>query len=153
MPRALRHLAALGPALAAAFAPAGDPARGEEAAGGPPPESIVAYTIADGRAIPRSLTGAPGDPARGAQLFGPEAEGGAGCADCHRAARIRAGGTAPGALRLWIVAPAAIDPETEMPAYYAAGQRDGAADPLYNGPRLTARDVEDLVAYLAGGAP
>ena len=39
--------------------------------------------------------------------------------------------------------------ETAMPAFYAAGQRDGADDPLYGGPALTAMEVEDLVAYLA----
>ena len=54
-----------------------------------------------------------------------------------------------GAIRLWIAAPVAIDPETAMPAYYAAGQRDGAEDPLYGGPVLTAAEIEDLVAYLA----
>ena len=43
----------------------------------------------------------------------------------------------------------AIDPETAMSAYYAAGQRDGAEDPLYGGPALTAAEIEDLVAYLA----
>jgi hypothetical protein len=37
-----------------------------------------------------------------------------------------------------------------MPAYYAAGQRSGAEDPLYGGPALTAAEVEDLVAYLSG---
>jgi sulfur-oxidizing protein SoxX len=54
-----------------------------------------------------------------------------------------------GAIRLWVVAPAAIDPETAMPAYYAAGQRDEAEDPLYGGPALTAAEIEDLVAFLA----
>ena len=54
-----------------------------------------------------------------------------------------------GAIRLWIVAPVAIDPETAMPAFYAAGQRDEADDPLYGGPALTAAEIEDLVAYLA----
>jgi hypothetical protein len=37
-----------------------------------------------------------------------------------------------------------------MPAFYAAGQRLGADDPLYGGPALTAAEIEDLVAYLAG---
>jgi hypothetical protein len=35
-----------------------------------------------------------------------------------------------------------------MPAYYAAGQRQGPDDPLYGGPALTAAEVEDLIAYL-----
>ena len=126
-------------------------------------EPVVAYTITnigtDASEIPASLTGAPGDAARGRALYGSEAR--AGCPACHGVPGA-AGETASapdlagvgarlsgGAIRLWIAAPVAIDPETAMPAYYAAGQRDGAEDPLYGGPALTAAEIEDLVAYLA----
>ena len=123
-------------------------------------EPVVAYAItnigANGSEIGASLTGAPGDAARGRALYGGEAR--AGCAACHGAPGEAApapdlagvgGRLSAGAIRLWIVAPVAIDPETAMPAYYAAGQRDGAEDPLYGGPALTAAEIEDLVAYLA----
>ena len=122
-------------------------------------EPVVAYTIVDGRAIPESLTGKPGDPERGRALYASEPR--AGCPDCHgMPGAADAAGPAPdlsgvggrlseGEIRLWIVAPAAIDPDTGMPAFYAAGQRTGADDPLYGGPALTAAEVEDLVAYLA----
>ena len=126
-------------------------------------EPVVAYTITnigtDASEISASLTGAPGDAARGRALYGGEAR--AGCPACHGAPGA-AGETAPApdlagvggrlsaaAIRLWIVAPAAIDPATAMPAYYAAGQRGEADDPLYGGPALTAAEIEDLVAYLA----
>jgi sulfur-oxidizing protein SoxX len=122
-------------------------------------EPVAAYTITDASEITASLTGAPGDAVRGRALYGGEAR--AGCPACHGAPGA-AGETASaadlagvgarlsaGAIRLWIVAPVAIDPQTAMPPFYAAGQRDGAEDPLYGGPALTAAEIEDLVAYLA----
>ena len=129
---------------------------------------MVAYTITNGAGITDSLTGAPGDAARGQVLYAGEAR--AGCAACHGVpgalGALEALGvlgeaaTAPdlssvggrlsaGAIRLWIVAPVVLAPETAMPAYYAAGQRYGVDDPLYGGPALTAAEIEDLVAYLA----
>jgi sulfur-oxidizing protein SoxX len=122
-------------------------------------EPVVAYTIVDARAIPESLTGAAGDPARGRALYAKEPR--AGCAACHGMpggpgeapgpdlAGV-GGRLSPGEIRLWLVAPGVVDPETTMPAFYAAGQRTGADDPLYGGPALTAAEIEDLVAYLAG---
>ena len=122
-------------------------------------EPVVAYTITNGAEITDSLTGAPGDIERGRALYAGEAR--AGCPACHGVPGV-AGETAAapdlsgiggrlgaGAIRLWIVAPAVILPETTMPPFYAAGQRTGADDPLYGGPALTAEEVEDLVAYLA----
>ena len=122
-------------------------------------EPVVAYTITNGSEITASLTGAPGDAARGRALYGGEAR--AGCPACHGVpGAVDETTSAPdlagvggrlsvGAIRLWIVAPVAIAEDTAMPAYYAAGQRDGAEDPLYGGPALTAAEIEDLVAYLA----
>lgn len=122
-------------------------------------EPIVAYTITDAAEIRESLTGAPGDPARGRDLYVSEPR--AGCPACHGIPGSPGGapqgpdlagiGTrlGPGAIRLWIVAPEVPKPDTAMPAFYAAGQRRGADDPLYGGPALTAGEIEDLVAYLA----
>ncbi len=121
-------------------------------------EPVVAYTITNGSEITRSLTGAPGDAARGAKLYAGQAR--AGCPVCHGVPGTAGAAAAPdldgiggrlsaGAIRLWIVAPAALDPATAMPAFYAAGQRGEAEDPLYGGPALTAAEIEDLVAYLA----
>lgn len=166
---------AAGPGLGpAGVAP---PAARAEGAG----DAIASYTVLNGREIPESLTGAPGDPERGRALFLDTAL--TGCTACHAAQAASGvpvggygtGGAAPrspegrdplpldgvaarltpGELRLWIVDPGALDPATAMPAYYLPGQRKGIDDPLYNGPRLTAPQVEDLVAWLAtlGTAP
>jgi len=142
-----------------ALASAGAAISGFAWAAGP----VDAYTITNGREITGRLTGASGalgDAARGRALYAGEER--AGCAVCHGvpgAANDNAtasdltgvgGRLSPGAIRLWIVAPAAFDPETAMPAFYAAGQRKGSTDPLYGGPALTSGEIEDLVAYLAG---
>jgi len=125
---------------------------------------VVAYTIVDGRVIPQRLTGAPGDAARGRAVYAGALR--AGCPDCHGIPGGPAGERqamktdgpdlagigarlSPGEIRLWIVAPAVLREATKMPAYYAAGQRREADDPLYGGPELTAAEIEDLVAYLA----
>ena len=138
-------------------------------------EPVVAYTITNGSEIADSLTGAPGDAARGRALYETGAR--AGCPACHGVPGAtkktvsapelsgphlsgpdlsKVGGRLnAGAIRLWIVAPVAIadDPDTAenpvMPAFYAPAQRDDADDPLYGGPALTAVEIEDLVAYLA----
>lgn len=122
----------------------------------------VRYTIVNGTEIPASLTGEPGDPDQGRRLyFDIQATG---CSGCHGSpggpgAQAAGDSSAPslagigarlseGAIRLWVVAPEALIPGTTMPAYYAAGQRTDPNDPLFGLPRLSARDVEHLVAYL-----
>jgi len=126
-------------------------------------EPVAAYTITDGSEIADSLTGAPGDAARGRALYAQEPR--ACCPDCHcipgqpagESPAMRTEGPdlagvgirlSAGAMRLWIIAPSALEEETEMPFFYGAGQRLGAGDPLYGGPARTAAEVEDLVAYL-----
>jgi len=116
---------------------------GAEAAAGA--DGVVAYTVRDAAEIPESLTGSPGDAAAGEALFAGEA----GCTACHEAQPPGAG-LGQGEIRLWIVAPMIIAPETEMPAFYLAGQRRGPEDPRFGGPQLNAREIEDIVAYLAG---
>lgn len=120
------------------------------------------YTVQDGRAIPEPLTGSPGDPVRGRRLYHNFSR--TGCSRCHGTAeaprRPDAERTAPpldrvadrltpARIRLWIVAPETIRPATTMPAFHKPGQRTDVEDPLYGGPRLTAAEVEDLVAYLS----
>ncbi len=121
----------------------------------------VAYTIVDGMGIPVSLTGASGNTEEGRVLYFDMAA--TGCSGCHGSpsgpGAQAAGEAAPslsgvgtrlseGAIRLWIVAPRVLAPETTMPGYYAAGQRTEPTDPRFGMPRLTAREIEHLVAYL-----
>lgn len=130
----------------------------------PRAEAVVAYRVVDGREIPDSLTGQPGDADAGRGLYFDLER--AGCSGCHGSpggpgAQATVGAVpAPdlagvgarlstGQIRLWIVAPRALNADSVMPAYYLAGQRQGAHDPLFGGPRLTAPEVENLVAYLA----
>lgn len=126
-------------------------------------DRVVAYQIVNGAEIPQSLTGQPGDPEVGRKLyFDRQATG---CSGCHGspggpgAVASEGRRSAPeldriwarmteGAVRLWLVAPQVVATGTEMPAYYAAGYYTDPEDPRYGEPRLSATEVEDLVAYL-----
>jgi sulfur-oxidizing protein SoxX len=92
-------------------------------------DKLVTYSIVkDG--IPQSLTGKPGDPAKGRKLFATPAKGN--CLSCHQApipeelfhgkigpeldevgARLTAA-----EMRLRIVDPKVVNPDTMMPSYY-----------------------------------
>lgn len=123
------------------------------------------YTVTDGREIAEPLGGRTGDAARGAELYTRAPL--PGCLSCHgnptRATEAdeQAPADAPdlaqvgarlsaGEIRLWIVAPEAIDPYSPMPGFYLAGQRPDPDAPVINGPALTAQEIEDLVAFLVG---
>ena len=122
-------------------------------------DGLVLYQVADD-AIPRSLTGAPGDPARGRAIVADRRVGL--CLLCHAGPfpeeRFQ-GDLAPdlggvgdrlseGQLRLRIVDSRRLDPATIMPAYYRVDglQRVGAA--WQGRPILSAAEVEDVVAFL-----
>ncbi len=126
-------------------------------------ERVVSYTIVNAREIPESLTGSDGNPELGRRLYFDRAQ--TGCSGCHGspsgpgAQPNSSGPAAPplsgiasrrteGRLRLWLVAPEVIRPGTEMPAYYTVGQRSDPEDPRYGEPRLSAAEIEDLLAYL-----
>jgi len=121
--------------------------------------NLVPYRVVDG-GIPAPLTAVPGDPVVGEKIVVNRKLGN--CLSCH-SMPIKApdqgnvgpslagvAATTPVAqLRLRIVNPKLIDPQTIMPAYYrVAGLHDVA--PAFAGkPILTAQQVEDVVAYLA----
>ena len=122
-------------------------------------DGLLAFEVVDD-AIPRSLTGAPGDPARGRALVVDRRVGL--CLLCHAgpfAEERFQGDLAPdlggvgdrlseGQLRLRIVDSRRLDPATIMPAYYRVDglQRVGAA--WQGRPILSAAEVEDVVAFL-----
>ncbi len=110
-------------------------------------------------AIPTSLTGAKGDPARGRAIvanrqvglcllchsgpFPEERFQGDLAPDLRSAARL-----AEGQIRQRIVDPSRVNPDTIMPAYFRAEGLTRVA-PAYRGkPLLTAEQIEDIVAYL-----
>ena len=109
--------------------------------------------------IPASLTGAKGDPARGRAIVANRQVGL--CLLCHTGPfpeeRFQ-GNLAPdlreaarlteAEIRLRLVDPARVNPQTIMPAYYRADGLTRVA-PAYRGkPVLTAEQIEDVVAYL-----
>lgn len=126
-------------------------------------QNVVAYEIVDGKEIPDSLTGQPGNAEAGRKLYFDRQL--TRCSGCHGspdgpgAKPDPDAGGAPslsgvaerlseGAIRMWLVAPQVIRPGTRMPGYYSVGQRDDPADPRYGETLLTAAEIEDLVAYL-----
>jgi len=130
------------------------------AAGPARPSAAGGYAIV-GDAAPASLTGAPGDAASGRKLVLNRHVGL--CLLCHSGPfpEERFQGTiAPdlegvgarlseGQIRLRIVDPGRINPETIMPAYFRTeGLRRVA--PAFRGKTvLTAEQIEDIVAFLA----
>lgn len=121
---------------------------------------LVAYRMVDG-AIPEPLTDRPGDPAHGrAVALDPERGN---CVICHPAPIPEAefqgdvgpdlagvgGRYGPGELRLRVVDPKALNPETIMPAYYRVDGLYRVLERYRGEPVLTAQEVEDVVAWLA----
>ncbi len=122
------------------------------------PVALVPFQVVE-QAIPRPLTDAPGDAARGQRLVLDRAKGN--CVTCHELplnADFQGNlgpplaGVAdryePGELRLRIVDSKRINPESNMPSYYRldglnAVRRDWAGKPI-----LTSQEVEDVLAYL-----
>lgn len=134
----MRRLAVIVALLAAAAAAAGD-------------RDPVAYVVVDGAAIPEPLTETPGDPARGAEIAADPARGG--CLGCH-AGPTRLDGVGARLptprLRLMMVNYGLVDGDVDKPAFYdmpETGDADDAA-PLPE-TRLTAGEIEDVVAWLA----
>ena len=117
------------------------------------------YTVV-GDAIPASLTGMPGDPARGREIVTNRQVGL--CLLCHSGPfpEQRFQGTlAPdlggagrrsteGQLRLRIVDASRINPDTIMPPYYRTDGLTRVAPAFQGKPILTAEQIEDVVAYL-----
>lgn len=112
-----------------------------------------------GDAIPKSLTGMPGDPARGRAIVVKRE---ATCLLCHSGPfpeqRFQ-GDLSPdltgvglrwseGELRLRLVDAMRLNPATIMPSYYRVDHLTRVARNLRGKPVLTAEEVEDVVAFL-----
>jgi sulfur-oxidizing protein SoxX len=108
-----------------------------------------------------SLTGTPGDAARGRAIVANRTVGL--CLLCHSApipeerfqgnlapSLAGAGSRAtPGQLRLRLVDPARLNPDTIMPPYYRVDGLTRVAKTFQGKTILTAEQIEDVVAYLA----
>ncbi len=114
-----------------------------------------------GDAIPAPLADAVGDPARGRRIVLDRQVGT--CLLCHSGPvpEERFQGTigpdltgvgsrlSPAQIRLRIADPRRLAPETIMPAYHVTAGRNRVAGPWRDRPILDARQVEDVVAFLA----
>jgi sulfur-oxidizing protein SoxX len=109
--------------------------------------------------MPRSLTGAPGDAARGRAIVANRQVGL--CLLCHSgpfpeerfqgnlAPDLRsAGRLTEGQIRLRIVDSARVNPETIMPAFHRTDGLVSVASAFAGKPVLSAQQVEDVVAWL-----
>ena len=124
------------------------------------PTPLVPYEIV-GDAIPTSLTGAPGDPARGRAIVGDRRVGL--CLLCHTgpfpeprlqgtlAPDLRGAGSrfSAGQLRLRLVDATRLNPDTIMPPYYRIEGLARVAPSYAGKPILDAAQIEDVVAFLA----
>ena len=111
--------------------------------------------------IPQSLTGQPGDPARGRAIVANRTVGL--CLLCHSgpipeerfqgnlAPSLAGAGSrsTPGQLRLRLVDAARLNPDTIMPPYYRVDGLTRVAKNFQGKTILTAQQIEDVVAYLA----
>jgi sulfur-oxidizing protein SoxX len=117
--------------------------------------------VVEGDAIPRPLTGQPGDPARGQALMADRQR--SLCSLCHPgpfAPPHQQGSLAPdlrgigarlneGQLRLRVVDMKRLVPDSIMPSYTRTEGFERVATAWRDKPVLTAAEIEDVIAYLA----
>jgi sulfur-oxidizing protein SoxX len=122
-------------------------------------QELRTYTVT-GDAIPQSLTGMPGDAARGRALVLDRTST---CILCHNgpfpevkfqsdlAPDLAGAGSrwSEGQLRLRLVDASRLNPVTIMPSYYRVDGLDRVGSAWRGKPVLSAEQIEDIVAYLA----
>jgi L-cysteine S-thiosulfotransferase len=115
----------------------------------------------DGGALEASLTGQPSSPERGQQIV--ENRQLSACLLCHSGPFPEPhlqGNVGPpldgvgsrltaGEIRLRLVDPAKLNPDTVMPSYSAVGGLTRVGRPWQGKPVLTGQQIEDVVAFLA----
>ena len=123
-------------------------------------ETLRPFTVV-GDAIPASLTGTRGDPARGRAIVLDHRHGA--CLLCHSgpfpeekfqgtlAPDLNGAGSrwSEGQLRLRVVDATRLNPDTIMPAYYRVAGLVRVGSAWRGKPILTAEQIEDVVAFLS----
>ena len=126
----------------------------------PAQEALRPFAVV-GDAIPASLSGGKGDAARGRAIVANRHVGL--CLLCHSgpipeerfqgtiAPDLKGAGSrwSEGQLRLRIVDPGRLNADTIMPAYYRVDGLNRMTPTFRGKPVLTAKQIEDVVAYLA----
>jgi sulfur-oxidizing protein SoxX len=122
-------------------------------------QALASYAVV-GDGIPESLTGTPGDAARGRALVLERAST---CILCHSgpfpetkfqgdlAPSLAGAGSrsTTSQLRLRLVDASRLNPATIMPSYYRIDGLDRVSSNWRDKPILSAEQIEDIVAYLA----
>jgi sulfur-oxidizing protein SoxX len=122
-------------------------------------EGVRPYTVV-GDAIPESLTGMPGDPARGKAIVTSRQTGL--CLLCHSAPLpeekfqgtigpdLKGSGSrySEGELRMRMVDSRRLNPDTIMPSYYRLEGLERVAPAFRGKTVLSAEQIEDVVAFL-----
>jgi sulfur-oxidizing protein SoxA len=124
-------------------------------------EELVPYDVVDGVGIPQSLTGGPGNSERGRAVVIHPQQGN--CLACHEIPALADepfhGDVGPslagvadrldeGELRLRVVEPKVVNPDTIMPAFYKTEGLYRVMPKFEGKPILSAEQVEDVVAFL-----
>ena len=123
-------------------------------------DTIVAYEVVDNTAIPQALTDQPGDAENGRAVAIHRKKGN--CLACHVMPIPEqsfhgeigpdlngvAGRYDAGELRLRLVDPKVINPDTIMPAYYKNDGLHRVLKKFEGKTLLSAQEVEDIIAYL-----
>ena len=121
-------------------------------------DALRSYEVV-GDAIPKSLTGEPGDAERGRAIVVKREST---CLLCHSgpfpeqrfqgdlSPNLKGTGArwSEGELRLRLVDAARLNPATIMPSYYRVDGLTRVAQNFRGKPALTAEQIEDVVAYL-----
>jgi len=120
-------------------------------------EKLVPYRVVDG-GIPQPLTDQPGDAARGRRIAADRQKGA--CLNCHAVPGVNSpGDLGPdlagvatrhrvAALRLRLVDPRRLDPDSHMPAFYRLDGLTRVATAFAGKPLLEAQEIEDVLAFL-----
>jgi sulfur-oxidizing protein SoxX len=121
-------------------------------------ERLVPFRVAD-RGVSKPLTDQPGDAARGRRLAFDRQKGG--CLNCHAVPGVNSpGDLGPdlagvaarhpiAELRLRLVDPRRIDPDSRMPAFYRLDGLTRVAKSFEGKPLLQPQEIEDVLAFLA----
>lgn len=120
----------------------------------------LAFKVVDGVSIPKPLTAKRGDPVRGRAVAINRKQGN--CLACHilpipeqpfhgevgpDLSQV-AGVYGEGELRLRVVNPKVVNPDTIMPAFYRTDGLNRVMKKFHGKTILSAQQVEDVVAYL-----
>ncbi len=123
-------------------------------------DMLVAYEVVDKAAIPQALTDQPGDPDNGRAVAIHRKKGN--CLACHIMPIPEqsfhgeigpdlngvAGRYDAGELRLRVVDPKVVNPDTIMPSYYKSDGLHRVLKDFEGKTMLSAQEVEDIIAYL-----